>query len=327
MFPKKHELKEVNEYQLMFSQIKKEVAKIVVGQEEVVDGLLKAVISRGHVLLEGVPGIAKTLLIKTLAKAAGCKFSRIQFTIDLLPTDIMGITTYDKVKGFTTIKGPIFANFVIADEINRSGPKTQSAMLEAMQEGRVTIGKNTFQIDMPFFVMATQNPIESEGVFRLPEAQIDRFLFKLYMGYPNTKEEKIILKQNITLRDFDDYDIQKVLSPQKIIDIQNYVHNVYLSKDIEEYIVAIVNASRQHDKFDHGKYIDYGASPRASIGLFIASKADALINGDSYVTPKHIKNIAYDVLRHRILLNYEGLAENIKTEDVISEILSKVPIP
>lgn len=327
MFKKQHELKGVKEYQKLFSDIKQEVAKVVVGQENVIDGLLKALLSKGHILLEGVPGIAKTLVIKALAKATGCKFSRIQFTVDLLPTDIVGITTYDKVKGFTTIKGPIFANFVIADEINRAGPRTQSAMLEAMQEGKVTIGKNTHQMEKPFFVMATQNPIESEGVFRLPEAQVDRFLFKLNMSYPNSNEERAILKQNITLRDFDEYNLKSILSPQKIMGMQDFTHKIYLSKEIEEYVVAIVNASRHLEKFRLGKYVEYGASPRASIGLFISAKADALLNGDSYVTPKHVRNVAYDVLRHRILLNYEGQAENIKTEDIITEILSKVPIP
>ena len=263
----------------------------------------------------------------TLASTTGCKFSRIQFTVDLLPTDIVGITTYDKNKGFATVKGPIFSNFVIADEINRAGPRTQAALLEAMQEGKVTIGKNTYELEKPFFVMATQNPIESEGVFRLPEAQIDRFLFKLNMIYPERHEEKAILNQNITLKDFDDYILKKILSPKKIIEIQNFVHKIYLSKDIEDYIVSIVNASREKNKLKSGKYIEYGASPRASIGLFIASKADALLRGNSYVTPQNVKNVAYEVLRHRILLNYEGQAENVKTDDIIKEMLATVPIP
>src|SRR3989344_4521931 len=327
MFKKKHELKEVKEYSKLFSEVRNEISKVVVGQEKVIDGLLMALVSRGHVIVEGVPGIAKTLVIMTLASTTGCKFSRIQFTVDLLPTDIVGITTYDKNKGFATVKGPIFSNFVIADEINRAGPRTQAALLEAMQEGKVTIGKNTYELEKPFFVMATQNPIESEGVFRLPEAQIDRFLFKLNMIYPERHEEKAILNQNITLKDFDDYILKKILSPKKIIEIQNFVHKIYLSKDIEDYIVSIVKASREKNKLKSGKYIEYGASPRASIGLFIASKADALLRGNSYVTPQNVKNVAYEVLRHRILLNYEGQAENVKTDDITKEILATVPIP
>ncbi len=319
--------KEIKKYNLLLKRLKKEIAKIIVGQEEITDSLIRAILANGHVLVEGVPGIAKTLLIRALAKATGCTFSRIQFTIDLLPTDIVGITAYDPKKGFTTHKGPIFSNFILADEINRSSPKTQSAMLEAMQEKQVTIGKKTYPLQEPFFVMATMNPIESEGVYPLPEAQIDRFLFKSFMGYPTMKEEQKILNQNITLRKFEDYDIKSVISSSLILHLQEITKKVYLSKEIEEYITNIVNITRKPKNLKLGRYIMYGGSPRASISLFIASKADALMQGKSYVTPQNIKNVAPSVLRHRILLNYEGQAENIKTDQIISEILAKTPIP
>jgi len=321
------EISEIKKYQKVFSNIKSELARVVVGQEDVVNGLLRALICNGHTLVEGVPGIAKTLIVKSLAEITGCHFSRIQFTVDLLPTDIVGLTTYDRKKGFTVIKGPVFANFLIADEINRASPRTQSALLEAMQERQVTIGKETYDLTPPFLVMATQNPIESAGVFNLPEAQVDRFLFKLKVYYPKPKEEQKILHSNVTLRKFEDYKIKKITNPKEIIRIQASVNKVFMSQDLEDYIIRIINATRERDKFKTGKYIEYGASPRASIGLFIASKADALIKGKSYVTPENIKAVAHDVLRHRVILNYEGQAENINTDDFITEILSKVPIP
>src|SRR3989344_5856242 len=321
------EISEIKKYQKVFSNIKSELARVVVGQEDVVNGLLRALICNGHTLVEGVPGIAKTLIVKSLAEITGCHFSRIQFTVDLLPTDIVGLTTYDRKKGFTVIKGPVFANFLIADEINRASPRTQSALLEAMQERQVTIGKETYDLTPPFLVMATQNPIESAGVFNLPEAQVDRFLFKLKVYYPKPKEDQKILHSNVTLRKFEDYKIKKITNPKEIIRIQASVNKVFMSQDLEDYIIRIINATRERDKFKTGKYIEYGASPRASIGLFIASKADALIKGKSYVTPENIKAVAHDVLRHRVILNYEGQAENINTDDFITEILSKVPIP
>lgn len=321
------ELNDLSKHRKIFNDIRKEISKIVVGQDEVVNGLLRALISNGHALVEGVPGIAKTLIVKALAETTGAEFSRIQFTVDLLPTDILGLTIYDKKKGFTVIKGPIFSNFLLADEINRASPRTQSALLEAMQERQVTIGKETYELTSPFLVMATQNPIESSGVFNLPEAQIDRFLFKLKINYPKPKEEQQILNKNITLRRFEDYNLGKRTNPKEIIKAQEFVKKIYISQDLEDYIVRLVNATRERDKFKFGKYVEYGASPRASIGLYIASKADALLNGKSYVTPQNIKAVAHDVLRHRIILNYEGQAENINTDDFITEILSKVPIP
>lgn len=309
--------------------IKTEIAKVVVGQEKVVDGLMRALLAKGHVLLEGIPGIAKTLVIRALAQAGGCGFKRIQFTPDLLPTDIVGITSYEAEKGFFVIKGPIFSNFIIADEINRAPPKVQSALLEAMQEKQATIGKETFKLDEPFFVLATQNPLETLGTYTLPEAQVDRFLFKLLMDYPSKEEEKKIIEQNITINQFDDYKLKPILSSKRIIEMQDLTKDIAHSDKIKEYIVDIVNSTRQHAKYGIrlGRYIELGSSPRASISLFIAAKADALLKGDTFIKPQHVKNVAYDVLRHRIILNYTGQAEDIKVEDIIAEILSKVPIP
>lgn len=316
-------------YSNCLEKIKQEIGKIVIGQEKIINGLLRGLLADGHVLIEGVPGIAKTLVIKALAEATGCMFNRIQFTVDLLPTDITGITAYDEHKGFYTVKGPIFANFVIADEINRAPPKTQSALLEAMQEKQVTIGKQTFKLQNPFFIMANNNPIESSGVYPLPEAQVDRFLFKLNMEYPSDDESKKIIETNVTLKKFEDFNLKPVVSQKKIIEMQRFTKNIKHSERIKEYIVRIVGATRDPKKYDIklGKYIEWGASPRAYIGLFIAAKADAVLKGDDYITPSHIKAIAHDVLRHRILLNYRGQAEKTKTDNIITEILSKVPIP
>jgi MoxR-like ATPase len=319
---------EIKKYKKIFDNIKKELSKVVIGQEKVIEGLIRSLVSNGHTLIEGVPGIAKTLIIRALAQTTGCKFSRIQFTVDLLPTDILGLTTYDnRKKSFSVIKGPVFANFIIADEINRASPRTQSALLEAMQERQVTIGKRTYSLDSPFLVMATQNPIESAGVFNLPEAQVDRFLFKIRIFYPSPKEEQQILSNNMTLKKFEDYNIKSITTPAQLIRAQKFVNKIYINQDLEDYIVRIVNATRENDKFKFGKYVEYGASPRASIGMFIAAKADALLQGKNYVTPQNIKRVAHDVLRHRIILNYEGQAENISSDEFIDEVLSKVPIP
>jgi len=309
--------------------VRAEVGKVVVGQEATINGMIRALLANGHVLLEGIPGIAKTVLIRALAKTTGSKFKRIQFTPDLLPTDIVGITSYEKEKGFFVIKGPIFSNFVLADEINRAPPKVQSALLEAMQEKQATIGKETFPIEEPFFVLATQNPIETLGTYTLPEAQVDRFLFKLYMKYPTSEEEKKIIEQNITIRPFEDFKINPVLSPGRIIKLQELTKNIMHSDKIKEYIVDIVNSTRHPDKYGikTGKYIELGASPRASIGLFIGAKADALLKGDTYIKPQNVKDVAFDILRHRLILNYAGQAEGVKVDDIISEVLSKVPIP
>ncbi|MBU2634082.1 MAG: MoxR family ATPase [Nanoarchaeota archaeon] len=319
----------IKNYNKVFEEVRKELGKVVIGQEEVVNGVIRSLIANGHVLVEGIPGIAKTLIIKALAVISGCKSTRIQFTVDLLPTDIVGITTYDEKKGFYTVRGPIFSNFVIADEINRAPPKTQSALLEAMQERQATIGKETYPMLNPFFVMATQNPIESSGTYQLPQAQMDRFLFKILISYPKLEHEEKILNTNISLRKFEEYNLKSIITPKEILKLQNYNHQIFLSKELEKYIVKLVDATRNPDKYKLklGKYIEWGCSPRASIGLFIASKADALMNGNNFVTPQNIKNVAYDVMRHRVLLNYEGQAEKVSTDDVVKEILSKVDVP
>jgi len=319
----------VRQYQKQFAEIKAELAKIIVGQDEIVDALILALVCNGHVLVEGVPGIAKTLTVKCLANVTNSQFSRIQFTPDLLPTDIIGITTYEEGRGFYSVKGPVFANFVLADEINRAPPKVQSALLEAMQERQVTIGKESFSLPNPFFVMATQNPIESLGTYKLPEAQIDRFMFKLQMKYPSPEEELKIIHQNSTLKKFEDFNLNTVFTTDQILMAQQDIKKIFMDKKVEKYIVAIVEATRNPEKYNlqTGKYIEYGTSPRSTIALFIASKAHALLNGKSYVTPNHVKAIAHDVLRHRILLNYEGQADEISTDKIIDEILRRVPVP
>lgn len=320
--------KEVKEYQARFKRIRDEVAKLVVGQHKIVENMIEALLCNGHVLLEGIPGLGKTLLIRTISIITGSSFSRIQFTPDLLPTDIVGITTYEEGKGFYTVKGPIFANFVLADEINRAPPKVQSALLEGMQERQVTIGKETFDLPYPFFVMATENPVEQLGTYKLPEAQLDRFLFKVLMSYPTFEEELVILKQNITTRKFEDFQIDPILSPQEIIRAQEIVKHIRLDSKIEQYIVRLVEATRYPDKYklENGKYVSFGASPRSSIALYIASKAQAMIQGRTVVTPTDVKSVAHNVFRHRILLNFEGQADEVNTDDIITEILQKVPI-
>ncbi|MAF50721.1 MAG: ATPase [Nanoarchaeota archaeon] len=320
---------DLHKFRTDIENVKKEMAKSVVGQDKVIDSILRAVISNGHVLLEGVPGIAKTLIMRSLAQVTSSKTKRVQFTADLLPTDIVGITSYEKNKGFFVIKGPVFTNFLLADEINRAPAKVQSALLEAMQEQQVTIGRQSFGIDAPFFVLATQNPIETQGTYQLPEAQIDRFLFKLYIDYPTKKEERAILANNITIRHFDEFQLRSVIGPLDILKMQNTVKQIYVNDSVQEYIVRLVDATRHPEKYNlkSSKYLRFGSSPRASIGLYIASKSEALMSGKEFVTPQHVKEVAPDVLRHRILLNYEGQAENIDRDDIIKEILAKVPVP
>jgi MoxR-like ATPase len=247
----------------------------------------------------------------------------------LLPSDITGMTTYSKEKGFEIVKGPIFANFIIADEINRAPQKVQSSLLEAMQEQQTTIGKETLKLPLPFLVMATQNPIESMGVYPLPQAQIDRFLFKVVIDYPKMEEETLILEQNITLRKFEDYGVKPILSAKRILELQELVKKVYVDPKVKDYIVRLVDVTRHPEKhgLKVGKYLEYGASPRAGIGMFIAAKARALMEGKSYVTPQHVKDVAPPVLRHRMLLNYEGQSEGITTDSVVEELLHKVSVP
>lgn len=321
--------KRINRFSDLLNQAKKEIKKAVVGQEEIVGLLIEALISNGHVLLEGVPGIGKTFLIRTLSQTIGCTFSRIQFTPDLLPTDIVGVTTYEEGRGFFTLKGPIFANFVLGDEINRSPPKVQSALLESMQEKQVTIGKETFSLPAPFFVMATQNPVENLGTYKLPEAQLDRFLFKVVMKYPTIDEEAYIVDQNMTLSKFESFDIQSVLHEDDIIEIQKIAKNIHMDDKIKKYLVKIIDATRNPKNYNLencSKYIEYGASPRGTIGLFIAAKAHALMKGRSYVIHKDVKDVAASVLRHRILLNFEGQAENISPDELIEEVLKNIEL-
>ncbi len=312
--------------QLLF-EVEREMSKIVVGQHDIIHGILRAVICDGHVLVEGVPGTAKTLIVRAMARVLGCDMKRIQFTVDLLPTDITGIMSYAPKKGLEIMKGPVFTNFVLADEINRSPPKTQSALLEAMQEKEVTIAKETYKLPDPFFVMATENPIENSGVYSLPEAQIDRFLFKLLIDYPDNEEEKAVLQTNTTISKFESYDLKAVLSPAKILDLQKQVKKIFASDIIEEYIVKIVRETRDKKTSEFAKYVSYGASPRASIALYIASKAEALMQGRDYVIPEDVKTVVFPVLRHRIMLNYEAEAEQITTDKVIKHILSRVNAP
>lgn len=317
---------EIREFSEKVKRAKQEIGKIIVGQERVVDGLIRALICNGHVIIEGVPGTAKTLLIRALGEVSGCDVKRIQFTVDLLPADILGLTIYKERKGFELFKGPIFANFIIADEINRAPPKTQSALLEAMQEKQVTIGKKTFSLPRPFFVMATKNPIEAAGTYSLPEAQIDRFLFKLFIDYPETDEEKIIMNKNIELKNFDDFGLKEIMSARDIIRMQELVKRIYLKKEIEDYIIKIVDYTRDR-KTKYSKYIEWGASPRASIAFSIASKAKALMKGRSFVVPEDIKEVALDILRHRIMLSYEAEADNITPDNLVEKIIKEIPVP
>lgn len=314
----------------IIKKLKDELSKVVVGQEEIIDGILMAMIADGHVLVEGVPGIAKSLVVKTIAVITGCDFSRIQFTVDLLPTDIVGITTLSpNRRSYEVLKGPVFSNFVMTDEVNRAPPKTQSALLEAMGERQVSIGKKTYLLQKPFFVMATQNPIETAGTYPLPEAQLDRFLFKLVMRYPTADEEWKIIEQNISLKPFESYNLKKIITPQYIIKLQKEVKGIKHTDRIKRYIVDIVNATRSPKDYsiNTGKYITLGASPRASIFLFIAAKARAMLNGDAFITPQHVKDVAHAVLRHRLMLNYRAKVDNITTDDVIQEVLNRVKVP
>ena len=300
----------------------------IVGQKHLVDSLLIALLCNGHILLEGVPGLAKTLAIKTLSNLIDAKYSRIQFTPDLLPADVIGTMIYSvKNEKFEVKKGPVFANFVLADEINRAPAKVQSALLEAMQERQVTIGESTFMLEDPFLVMATQNPIEQEGTYQLPEAQTDRFLLKVIIGYPSKEEEKIIIRQNMN-----GYrpPISSVVTPQEVKEAQAIVEKIYIDEKIENYIVDIVFASREPQKYVLGYLNDiiaYGAAPRASISLAKASKAYAFLKGRGYVIPEDVRAVCHDVMRHRIGLTYEAEANNIGADEVITNILDKVQVP
>ena len=310
------------------SLITRGMDQTIVGQKHLVDSLLIALLANGHVLLEGVPGLAKTLAIKTLSSLIDAKFSRIQFTPDLLPADVIGTMVYSvKNEKFEVKKGPIFANFILADEINRAPAKVQSALLEAMQERQVTIGDRTFALDNPFLVLATQNPIEQEGTYPLPEAQVDRFLMKVIIGYPTREEEKLIVRQNIAAIK---HNVEALVKPEEILEIRKIVEQIYIDEKIEKYIVDIVFATRFPSDYglnDLTGIISFGASPRASISMAIAARAYAFLKGRGYVIPEDVRAICHDVLRHRIGLSYEAEANNISADEVVSQILDKIAVP
>jgi MoxR-like ATPase len=319
--------KEAEKHSKELNKVIDEAHKIIVGQEDVVERLVMALIADGHILLEGVPGLAKTLMIRTLSDTLHAKFCRIQFTPDLLPADIIGTKIYDhKKSSFYTKKGPIFSNFVLADEINRAPPKVQSALLEAMQEKQVTIQGETYPLARPFLVMATQNPIETEGTYKLPEAQVDRFMFKLLIAYPEVGHEKEIIQR---MTKGIEYSVKKVLSPEQIKKVQRFCTKVYADEKIESYVANLVDSTRNPKKYglDIDGHIEYGASPRASIWLVLAGKAHALMNGRGYVTPEDVQAVAHDVLRHRILLSYEAEADEVTAEQIIDKVLAKVKVP
>lgn len=326
------DIKELNERiqkeSAFVDMISMEMHKVIIGQKHMLERLLIGLLSNGHILLEGVPGLAKTLAIRSLANTIRAKFSRIQFTPDLLPADLIGTMIYSQKKEeFVVRKGPLFANFILADEINRSPAKVQSALLEAMQERQVTIGTESYKLEEPFLVMATQNPIEQEGTYPLPEAQVDRFMLKVVIGYPTKEEEKMILRQNISSSVVA---TNPTLNPEDIIKARNVVREVYLDEKIENYITDIVFASRYPADYKLKKFeglISYGGSPRASINLALAAKAYAFIKRRGYVIPEDIRAVANDVMRHRMGLTYEAEAENITTEDIINEILNTVEVP
>ena len=309
-------------------KLREEIGHVIIGQTHMLDRLLIGLLSNGHVLLEGVPGLAKTLTIKSLAQAIHAKFSRIQFTPDLLPADVIGTLIYNQQRGeFIVRKGPIFGNFILADEINRAPAKVQSALLEAMQERQVTIGDTTYKLDEPFLVLATQNPLEQEGTYPLPEAQVDRFIMKVVVDYPKMKEEQLILRQNI-MGDF--AKINQVVSIQEVTNAKDLTRQIYMDEKIEQYILDIVFATRNPENYKLEKLkplISYGASPRGSINLGLAAKAQAFLNKRGFVIPEDVRSICKDVLRHRIGLTYEAEAENVKVEDVIEDVLKQINVP
>jgi MoxR-like ATPase len=327
------DIKQLNEkiqYQSVFiDRLRDETARVIVGQHHMLDRLLIGLLSNGHVLLEGVPGLAKTLAIKSLAQAVHAKFSRIQFTPDLLPADVIGTMIYNQQKGeFMVRRGPLFANFILADEINRAPAKVQSALLEAMQERQVTIGEQTYKLEEPFLVLATQNPLEQEGTYPLPEAQQDRFIMKVIVGYPTKQEEQLIIRQNVQQVNMPG--VNRVVSMQEVLQARDLCRQVYMDEKVENYILDIVFATRYPERYRLDKLkplISYGGSPRASINLALAAKAQAFLNKRGFVIPEDIRSISKDVLRHRIGLTYEAEAENVNTENVIDEVLRVIQVP
>ncbi len=318
----------VEQERVILDRVRTEIQKVIVGQEELIERLLVGLLCNNHILIEGVPGLAKTLSVTTLARTIQASFQRIQFTPDLLPADLIGTLIYNPRSGdFTTKKGPIFTNIILADEINRAPAKVQSALLEAMQERQVTIGETTHPLDEPFMVLATQNPIEQEGTYPLPEAQVDRFMLKLKITYPNKDEEKKILER--MARSSTKIDVQPVIAPKDILRLRELADEIYMDEKVEDYILNIVQATRTPDKYglDVGKLIQYGASPRATIYLAMASRGHALMQGRGYVTPQDVKSIGMDVLRHRVIITYEAEAEEKTSEDVVSAIFDNVAVP
>ena len=320
--------RKVRESSSMLTDLMREVGKVIVGQQYLIERLLMALLADGHVLIEGVPGLAKTLSVRTLSRAIDTKFQRIQFTPDLLPADLIGTLVYNpKDSTFSTKKGPLFANIILADEINRAPSKVQSALLEAMQEHQVTIGENTFPLPSPFLVLATQNPVEQEGTYPLPEAQVDRFMMKLIVTYPNKKEEKEIMERMSSGKSIE---VKPVLDPHKIMELRKLLNEIYVDEKVKDYILDLVFATREpaQYKLDSLKpLISYGASPRASIMLTLTAKAHAFMRGRGYVTPDDVKQIGMDVLRHRVLTTYEAEAEDITSEQIIRKIFDQIEVP
>ncbi|GAO41716.1 AAA family ATPase [Flavihumibacter petaseus] len=333
MLPTSEDIRQLNEkiqYQGAFTdRLREVVGRVIVGQHHMLDRLLIGLLSNGHVLLEGVPGLAKTLTIKSLAQAVQARFSRIQFTPDLLPADVIGTMIYQQQKNeFVVRKGPIFANFILADEINRAPAKVQSALLEAMQERQVTIGDSTYKLEEPFLVLATQNPLEQEGTYPLPEAQVDRFIMKVIVGYPSKQEEQLIIRQNVM--DVKGEKVRPVVSVQDLLEAKELTRQIYMDEKVEQYILDIVFATRQPDQYNLSRLkplLSYGGSPRASINLALAAKAYAYLSKRAFVIPDDVKAIARDVLRHRLGLTYEAEAENVSVEQVIEEILKTIAVP
>jgi len=318
----------VKDQSSVLQELLREIGKVIVGQQYLLDRLMIALLADGHILIEGVPGLAKTMSVRTLASAVDAHFQRIQFTPDLLPADVIGTLVYSPKEGnFTIKKGPIFANIILADEINRAPSKVQSALLEAMQERQVTIGDQTYPLPKPFLVLATQNPIEQEGTYPLPEAQVDRFMLKLHVTYPTKKEEKEILERMSSGRQID---ISKIIDPSKILELRTLLHQIYIDDKVKDYILDLVFATRNPEEYrleSLKPLISYGASPRASIMLTMAAKAHAFLQGRGYVTPDDVKQIGLDVLRHRVLVTYEAEAEELNSDHIVRKIFDQVEVP
>ena len=326
-------LSEINERiskeSVFIDKLRDEISSVVFGQSDLINRLLIGILANGHILIEGVPGLAKTLLVKTISQLIEAKFQRIQFTPDMLPADLIGTLIYNqKTGGFETRKGPIFSNIILADEINRSPAKVQSALLESMQERQVTIGEDTFSMDSPFLVLATQNPIEQEGTYPLPEAQVDRFMLKLKVSYPSIDEEKLILRR-MAKTTIDD-SLNPVINPKQILNAQKIINDIYVDEKVEEYILNLIFATREPESFglnDIKGLIDYGASPRATINIVLASKARAFMEHRGYITPEDVRFVGMDVLRHRVILTYEAEAEELSSEDIIQRLFETIEVP